>query len=69
MLSCPSTGAVAAVEADVLLDTSTAPGSILLQLQARGPIGRYGFTLEAARVTGGQGLACSKGVQVLVLSI
>lgn len=52
MFTCPSTGALVAVEVDVLLDSSTAPDSVHLQLLARGPIGKYGFHLESARVQG-----------------
>lgn len=52
VFTCPSTGALVAVEVDVLLDSSTAPDSVHLQLLARGPIGKYGFHLESARVQG-----------------
>lgn len=48
----PSTGAIAAVEADMSLNTSTAPDSVVLEVLARGPIGKYAVSLEAARVTG-----------------
>jgi len=48
----PRTGAVLAVEADVLMDSSTAPDSLAMQVLARGPIGKYSFNLQAARVQG-----------------
>jgi hypothetical protein len=55
VLTDPVTGVVASVEADMRLDSSTAPCSIVLQVLARGPIGKYAFSLEAASVTGGAG--------------
>jgi hypothetical protein len=48
----PRTGAVAAVEADLSLDSSGAPDSVAMEVLARGPIGKYAFSLEAAHVTG-----------------
>lgn len=53
----PHTGAVLAVEADVVMDSSTARDSLSMQVLARGPIGKYSFSLQAARV---QGEHCSR---------
>lgn len=52
MFQDPGTGAVAAVEADLLLDSRSAPNSVGMEVLARGPIGKYAFNLEAAHVTG-----------------
>lgn len=52
MFADPSTGAIAVVEADMSLDTSKAQDSVLLEVLARGPIGKYAFSLQDARVTG-----------------
>lgn len=57
MLTDPRTGVVASVEADMSLDSSNVPGSVVLQVLARGPIGKYAFSLEAASVTGGCGFS------------
>lgn len=55
----PHTGVLVAVEADVLLDTSAAaPGSVDLQVHARGPIGKFCFSLESARVRGMRVCVC-----------
>jgi hypothetical protein len=43
-----------AVEADIVLDSSTAPGAVDLEVLARGPIGKYAFNLQSARVQGKQ---------------